>query len=257
MSEGQELNSRAGAADKADPAWKSLFKVGGVAALIATALFVVDIVVLVAGGEAPESAQAWFALLENDRGAGLLQLFFTDIVGVVLVIPVVLALYVVLRRSSPVWSALAIAFAFVGIPLVFATNANYSLITLSDQYAAATTEAERSALLVAGGSVIAAGAGTGPLMATFFLPGGLTMISAIMLRSPIFGRWIAYLGILAHGLDFLHAVAFLVLTPIINAETAYAVGVPLLAIGGTLQLVWYPLIGVKLLQQGRRTAGEM
>jgi hypothetical protein len=238
------------------PAWKSLFKVGGAAALIATALFVVDIIVLLAGGVAPDSAQAWFTVLQDDRGAGLLQLFFTDIVGVVLVIPVILALYVALRQSSPAWPALAIAFALVGIPLVFATNANYSLITLSDQYAAATAEAERAALLAAGESVIAAGAGTGPLMATFFLPGALTMISAIMLRSPNFGRWIGCLGILAHGLDFLHAVAFLILTPITNPETAYAIGAPLLAIGGTMQLVWYPLIGVKLLQLGRRTDAD-
>jgi hypothetical protein len=129
MSEGRLLNSPAANTDIADPAWKSLYKVGGVAPLIATALFVVDIILLVAGGAAPDSAQAWFTVLQNDRGAGLLQLFFTDIVGVVLVIPVVLALYVVLRRSSPAWPALAIAFALVGIPLVFATNANYSLIT--------------------------------------------------------------------------------------------------------------------------------
>jgi hypothetical protein len=221
MSEGRLLNSPAATTDIADPAWKSLYKVGGVAPLIATALFVVDIILLVAGGVAPDSAQAWFTVLQNDRGAGLLQLFFTDIVGVVLVIPVVLALYVVLRRSSPAWPALAIAFALVGIPLVFATNANYSLITLSDQYAAATAEAERAALLAAGESVITAGAGTGPLMATF-----------------------------------LHAVAFLVLTPVTNPQTAYAIGVPLLAIGGTLQLVWYPFVGLKLLQLGRRTDAD-
>lgn len=255
MSEGRPVNSPS-ATDIADPAWKSLYKVAGVAALIATALFVVDIIVLVAGGVAPDTAQAWFTVLQNDRGAALLQLFFTDIVGVVLVLPLILALYVALRPLSPTWSALAIAFALVGMPLVFATNANYSLIALSDRYAAAASGAERSALLAAGESVIAAWAGTGPLMATFFLPGALTMISAIMRRSPDFGRWIAYLGILAHGLDFLHAVAFLVLTPIVNPETAYAIGMPLLAIGGTLQLVWYPLVGLKLLQIGRRTDAD-
>ncbi|MDI7277736.1 MAG: hypothetical protein QME94_17290, partial [Anaerolineae bacterium] len=99
----------------ADPAWRSLYRVGGVAALIATALFVSDVVVLATGGPAPESAHAWFALLQDSRAAGLLQLFFTDLIGIALMVPIILALYAALRRANPACSALAAALAFIGI----------------------------------------------------------------------------------------------------------------------------------------------
>jgi hypothetical protein len=168
---------------------------------------------------------------------------------VALVAPIMLALYAALRRANAAYSALAAALAFIGIALVFATNTNYSLINLSNQYAAATTEVYRSQLLAAAESALATGTwGTGPLMAGFLLEGALVIISIIMLPGDIFGKGIAYLGILAHGLDLAHAVVFLIFIPVFNTDVALAIGTPLLAIGGTLQLIWYPLVGRRLFQ---------
>jgi hypothetical protein len=236
-------------AETTDSTWKSLYRVGGAAALIATVLFLSDVIVLTTGGSMLSSAQSWFTLFQNNKVAGLLQLFFTDLIGVALVAPIILALYAALRRSNAAYSALAAALAFIGIALVFATNTNYSLLYLSHQYATATTEVERSQLLAAAESALAAGTwGTGPLMAGFLLEGALVIISIIMLPGDIFGKGIAYLGILAHGLDLAHAVVFLIFIPIFNTDVALAIGTPLLAIGGTLQLIWYPLVGRRLFQ---------
>lgn len=240
-------------ADVTDPTWRSLCRVGGVAAFIATALFLSDIILLVAGGTPPSSAQDWFALLQDNRLAGLLQLFFTDLIGVALIGPIVLALYTNLRKANAAYSVLATTLAFVGIALVFATNSNYSLIALSDQYASATTEAQRALLLRTAESVIATGtSGTGILMAGLFLEGAFLIISIIMLQGTAFGKGIAYLGIVAHGLDLAHSIVFLIFIPVFNADLALAIGTPLLAAGGTFQLIWYPLVGWKLLQLGRK-----
>ncbi|MDI7277735.1 MAG: hypothetical protein QME94_17285, partial [Anaerolineae bacterium] len=136
----------------------------------------------------------------------------------------------------------------------FAANANYSLIHLSNQYAAARTEAERSLLLAAGESTLATGMwGTGPLMAGLLLEGALLVISALMWPGRAFSRGIACLGIVAHGLDLAHAIVFLVAIPLLSTEVALAIGTPLLAVGGTLQLVWYPLVGRRLLQLGQQS----
>jgi hypothetical protein len=237
-----------------DSAWKSLYKTGGVAALIATGLFLSDIIVLTTGGSMPGSAQDWFTLLQNNKVAGLLQLFFTDLIGVALMAPIIFALYAALRGTNPAYSALATALAFIGIALVFATNTNYSLIYLNNQYVAATTEVHRSQLLAAAEATLAAGmGGTGLLMAGLFLEGALLMISVIMLQGFIFGKRIAYLGILAHGLDLAHTIVFLIFIPVFNTDVALAIGTPLLAIGGTLQLIWYPLVARRLLQLGQQT----
>jgi len=244
------INSDGNAEDTAS-AWKGLYRTGGAAALIATVLFLGDIVVLTTLGSAPSTASDWLALLQNNKVVGILQLFFTDLIGVTLMAPIILALYVALRRANAAYATLAIAIAFIGIALVLATNTNYALIYLSNQYAAATTEVQRTQLLAAAESTLATGMGTGPLVAGFLLEGALMMISVIMLQGNIFGKGIAYLGILAHGLDLAHAIVFLIFIPVF-ADVALAIGTPLLAIGGTLQLIWYPLVARRLFQLGRQ-----
>ena len=238
-----------------DSAWRGFYKIGGIAALIATVLFLSDIVVLITLGPLPSTANDWFTLLQYNRVIGIFQLFFTDLIGMVLLIPIIFALYTALRRANGVYSALAMALAFIGIAIIFATNTNYSLIYLSNQYAAATTEIQRAQLLTAGESTLAAGMwGTGPLVAGFLVESALVILSVVMLqdRTHVFGKGIAYLGILAHGLDVAHSIVFLVFIPLFNSDLAVTIGTSLLAIGGTLQLIWYLLIARRLLQLGRQ-----
>ena len=176
--------------DYTHPSWLSLYRVGGVAAMIATVLFLTDIVVLVISGTPPDSAQSWFTLFQGDKAAGLIQLFFTDLIGVALMAPIVLALYAALRHDNPAYSALATALAFVGMAVVFAANANYSLIYLSNQYTSASTPEEASRILMAAEALFTAGSsGTGVIMASLVLEGALLMISFISCSSlPSLGR---------------------------------------------------------------------
>lgn len=241
-----------GNAGQDDASWKSLYKLAGVAALIATVLFLSDVIVLIALGNTPATASDWFALLQDDPLVGILQLFFSDLIGLTLLIPVFLALYILLRETNRAYTTLATVLAFIGIAIVIATNLGYSMIYLSEQYAAATAESYRSQLLAAGETLLATGAsGTGPLAASLLLETALLILSVIMLRGNIFSKWIAYLGIVAHGLDVAHAIIFIIFIPLFGSALAVTVGVPLLWIGGTLQLVWYPLVGWRLLRIGQ------
>ncbi len=246
----------AGNADKPGKSWKGLYRVGGAAALVATLMFLGDIVILAALGPIPNTAMDWFTLLQTNRAMGILKLFFTDVVGVALMLPFVLALYAALRQSHRAYATLAVLLAVAGIAMFLATNANYTLVYLSQQHAAAATEAQRALLLAAGETALAAGTwGTGPLMAGLLVEGAFLLISALMLRGVIFGRATAWIGIVAHGLDLAHAIAFLVLVLVLDTATALAVGTPLLVVGGTLQLIWYPLVGKRLLELGRGVVG--
>jgi len=238
--------------EAANVQWKGLYRLGGVTAMVTSVLFLSDIVVLVTGVPMPGSASELFALLQANRVAGILELFFTDLVGLVLLIPFIFGLYTILRRANATYATLATIFTFVGIGIVLATNSNYSLIYLSDQYAVASTELQRSQILAAAESVFATSMwSTGFLAAGLLIEGAMVTFSVLMLWSGIFSKWIAYVGILGHGLDFLHSVVLLVLTLVVGPALASAVGGPLLAVGGTFQLIWYPLAALRLFQLGK------
>jgi hypothetical protein len=232
--------------------WQGIFRAGGISALIVTAFFLIDMVVLVAFSPYPETASGWFALLNGRRIAGILSLDIFVLAGFPLCYPLFFALYGALRQVNRVLLALATIFAFSGLAIVISTDKIYAMISLSSQFAAAATDAQKTLLLAAGETVLATSNGTGAKMAGFFLEGAALVISIIMLRSGVFGKLTSYLGIIGHGLDFTRIGLNLILVLLSGLDPAPTLGFILLAIGGPLQLIWYALVGLKLLQLGRR-----
>ena len=238
-------------AETADPAWESLYKVGGAAALIAGVIFRRNLgpeISLFSAQKQPDTMTGWFTLLQNNRLLGLSYLNLFDIVDYALVGLMFLALYVALRRASKSYMAIATTLGFVGIAAYFASNTAFSMLSLSDQYAAATTDVQRSMFLAAGQAVLAInnpGAiyqGTGIYMSFLLLAVAGLIISAVMLRSNIFSRVTAYVGILASAFDLAYCITF----AFVPAMTVY-----LLSAAGLLLMVWHILIGRRLYQLGR------
>ena len=131
-----------------DLRWKSLYKAGAIAALIAGVLYVIEIIGVSATGPPTTTVIGWFTLLHNNQLRGLFDLFFLDMVVTALFVPMYLALYVALRRASPWAMALATILGFVSIAFYFASNRAFSMLSLSFQYSTATTDAQRSSLLM-------------------------------------------------------------------------------------------------------------
>lgn len=220
-------------------AWKPLYKVGGTAALIAAALFVIEIIGVIATGPPPLTVIGWFTLLQHNRLRGLFDLFLLDMVVTALFVPMFLALYAALRRASPYLMALATILGFVGIALYFASNTAFSMLSLSDHYAAVTTDAQRSVLLAAGQAALtglAATQGTG-LQVAFALNAiaGL-IISAVMLRSTIFSKVTAAVGLVGNVLEL----------GLPGVSVPFAVEFAIVGIGGFLLVIWYILIARQL-----------
>lgn len=152
-----------------DLEWKRFFRLGGISALIVTAFFLIDMVILMALSPYPATASGWFELLQKNRPVGLLSLDIFVLAGFPLCYPLFFALYGVLKQTSHVYLAFATVLAFTGLAIVIATDKTYALISLSNQYATAATEGQRSLLLTAGETVLAASSGTGPNVASLFL----------------------------------------------------------------------------------------
>jgi hypothetical protein len=229
-------------AETADPAWRSLYRLGGMAALIIVALALVQIIIFIAwpppGFESDVSTIiGYFTLLENNRLLGLFHLDLLLVVDYVLLVLMFLALYIALRGVSQSFMAIAMALVFVGIAAYFPSNTAFSMLSLSDQYVAATTDTQRTILLAAGQAILVGLQSTTFYVSYILMSTAGLIISTVMLRSNnIFSKVTAYVGILASvlGLGLFVPTIGLLLSLISLIPT----------------VMWYTLIARKLLRLG-------
>jgi hypothetical protein len=236
---------RAICSESAASEWNFLCRIGGIAALILIVYSLATIVQLLVLGGQPATAAEAFRLLQRDRIVGLLRLDLPTVVAMPLYYLLFLGLFAALRRTDCANATLSTSLAFVGVTLLLATPTALSMISLSQKYGTATTEATRNQLLAAGEAILATDIwhGTGAIMGGILVQSGAVLISVVMLRSSVFSRTTAYLGILTHGLDLAHIVCGLFLP---------VSGVVLMAIAGPLYPIWFFLVGRRLLQSAAK-----
>lgn len=187
------------AAARATRPWRALYALGGAAAIAVVALVPVGVAVYFIWPP-PTTVIGYFTAFHDNPLVGLLNQDLLLLVDQVLMIVVTLALYVALRRTSESAMAIAFVMAVAGAVLFIASNTAFNLLGLSEQYAAATTEQERSALLAAGQATLASYQGTAFVMGYLLSGAGDLLIAVVMLRSSIFGKLAAWIGIV-YGLS--------------------------------------------------------
>jgi len=235
-------------AESTDSRWKGLYKVGGAAALVAAMLLATEIIVFIIW-PLPSTVTGYFTLFQSNRLIGLLDFYLLEFLAYALFVPVFLAISVALRRANESYIALATTLAMIGIAVFLATNNPFSMLSLSDQYAAATTDAQRSLFLAAGQAILAStnqravgGFNTGFL---FFSIAGL-MVSAVMLQSKTFSKAIAYVGVLAFAVSLADYFRKVFMPSILLLLLIIA------TVSGILMLIWLVLIARRLFQLGQR-----
>jgi hypothetical protein len=203
-------------------------------------------VVMFAVGPKPGTAQAYFDLLQESRLASVLRGDLLTVTLIGLYLGTFPALYVALRRLSPVYAALATLFTVIAVTGSFATEATFSWLYLGDQYAEATTDAQRAQLLAAGEAVIATDMwhSTAAYAGGILLQGAGIMISLIMLRSGNFSRVTAYAGLVGNALDLVQHLLHPFAPPVSTV---------IQSVMGPFYLVWFPMLGRDLIRLARRT----
>lgn len=232
------LSKIAKAEGDADPKWRNLYRLGGAAALVAAVLGVTEVVIEISGSSltsAPSTALEYFNLLATNRLLGLAILGIFESVFFVLTTLMFLSLYPALRKISRVATITAFILILTGTITYLATNPALSLDSLSIQYTAATSDAQRAILLSAGQAILALGQGTGSSLT--FLLGAIAglMVSVVMFRSKTFGKATAIVGIVANAFGL----------------PGSALGLTVWSINGLLMLVWIIMVGLRLLQLAR------
>jgi hypothetical protein len=132
---------------------------------------------------------------------------------------------------------LAATLAFLSVILYVVTNPAVEIMTLSGQYAEATSDIEQDLLLAASTALLAGWVGTAFHVA--YLVGSIAGIvfGVVMLRSRVFGKAAGYLGVLGN------AVGLGLYLPVI--------GVYISVFSVLFLEIWYFLVGRKLIQLGQ------
>jgi hypothetical protein len=219
--------------------WASLYKIGGISALAVVAIALLQAPIFILFPQ-PTTVIGHFAQFQSNKLLGLVDLDLILILGEAATIPILFALYAALKRVSPAALTIALVFGLGGIGLFFAINPTFSMLYLSDQYAAAATDVQRAAFLAAGEALVANYNGTA--FGLFFILSGIAdlIIAVVMLRSGVFNKVTACLGMV---------VGAMLLVPPLPTLGAFALGLSYIVI--LPSLVWYALIARRLLQLGR------
>lgn len=233
--------------DEQESTWKNLYQIGGWVALTTVLVGVVEIGItfLPGGNVVCETVFDWFALFQNNpfmglRNLGLLNIFFNA-----LAIPTFLALYGVHRQhNSRMLALLAMIVSFIGVAVFYATNRAFAMLDISQQYALATTEAQKAILAAAGQAMLSVGKShtPGTFIAFFLSEAAGVLISIAMLRGKLFSSLNAYAGILGFG--------FLLIFEILTSFWLPLQGIAMILamLGGILNIVWDILLARKLFQ---------
>jgi hypothetical protein len=219
---------------------KSLLGIGAVSALLAAIIFRRNIaaeVSLISNTMPPETTLEWFTLLQHDRILGLILLDTLDIVNYLLVGVMLLTLWFPLKQTGGYKLLPALYVGLVGIIAYIASNPALSLLSLSDQYATATSTAVRDDLLLTGDVILAATESTGKFVGLILIALTDFVMSLFMMRSDVFSRATAYSGLLASLCDFGYFLTISVIP---------MVGILFVSAAGLLLMIWHILIGRRL-----------
>jgi hypothetical protein len=222
-----------------DPSWRSLYRAGGISAV----LFVVSVlvaIVLIVIAPPPLSAD----------GATTLQYIASHkvlyiIEQVLWLAPSVfgavafLALFQALKHLNKSYAALGALAGFVswvlGLAIPTTGGGAPVLVYLSDQYMAASTAAQHTAFATAAEAFIAQN--NTPSASGILAPVGILILSLVMLKG-VFPRGVAYLGIVTGALGIVSEA----LRPMIG---------PGYFVYGLLLPAWFLVVGWKLYRLAR------
>jgi hypothetical protein len=230
--------------ETADPRWKDLYRIGGITSITLAILVIIAVIAFFIWPYKPSltSTINVFTTLQNDRLGGLIALDLPFIVGTLLSVIPLLALYAAPKQVNESYALIALTFGIIAVVSLIPARPISELVSLSDGYAAATTNAARSQYLAAGEALLVFFNGTAWLVDIVFSSISGLIISFLMLRGRIFSKATAYPGIIIN----IAALGFFI--PIMGLLSLF-----LATLGGVL---WQFMAGRRLLQLAQAIAAE-
>jgi hypothetical protein len=219
----------------ATPNWNKLYKISAISALLQLVIVIIYFFVIAVFGGKPDTVEEYLTLLHHDPLAGILRGDIFNLLIVALYLGLFPGVYLALRQVNPIGAAFSTLLTFIAVTLCFASNSDFSMLHLSNQYAIATSEVQKSQLLAAGEAIIAVDMwnSSGAYVSGLFLQGAGVLVSVIMLRNKDFSKVTAVAGILGNGFDLAQHILH-PFSPLIS-ETV-------LMVAGPFYLIWFPML---------------
>lgn len=218
-----------------DSNWNHLYKIGGIAALIMAAIIPIQSFIFVVFPP-PKTVIDFFNLFQRNPILGLLDLDLLLIIENLLLILVFLSLYAALKKINKSLMTVALAFGIVGIVLLLVSReATFSMLTLSNQYANASSEAQRIMYVTIGQTMLTTY--NGGVFDTSYVIGAipLLLIPLVMFKSNDFRKSTAII---------IGISGFLMLVP----PTVGMTGLLLSFLSLIPTLIWLIIVALKLFQ---------
>lgn len=186
--------------------WKTLYKIAGFAVIVMLIIIPTQIAVFILT-PIPSSIESWFSLFNTNWLLGLIHQDMLYIINNIIVSMMYLAFYITLRSTNKSVMTIAILLGFLGISAYFASNKSFELLNISNQYFATSTEAQKSMLLSAGQALLCGWQGTAFLIYYILNGIALIMISYVMLKSTVFSKNMAIIGLISGVLMIIPSVS--------------------------------------------------
>lgn len=228
--------------------WRTIYLVGGVAALLSFMGTVGDIVF---GSNTditliPQTAIERFAEFNESWLLGLYHLDFLNVLTAILMIPAYFALVGLHRNKNLPYALIAAVLTLIGTIIFVSNNTALPMLELSNKYYSVADQSQRTLIAAAGEAMLAQGAhgSFGALMGFMFQSVAGFSMALVLLHGKIFSKLVSWLGVIGTAL----LLIYVILVTFVPALESIAV--IMAAPGGLLALVWTLLIGIKLTKSG-------
>jgi hypothetical protein len=186
-----------------DSRYGPLYRAAGLAALATAVLIPLQIVAFIVWPLPEGGVAEWFELFNRAPFIGLVSFDLAILLEEALLIPIIAALFVLLRRASPSLMVVAALAWLVSVALFVGANTGFEMLGLAHRYAEATG-AERGMYLAAGQAMLSAYMEQG---SSFVVGYSLASVAGIlvgvaMLRTATFPRLAGWAAIVANAIGF-------------------------------------------------------
>ena len=173
-----------------------IFRIGGFASITMLVIMALQIGIYVTWPP-PEAAEDFIALLNQNSLLGLLSLDFLYLINNAVLVLIYLPIYLVLREKESSWTLIALILGLVGIAAYFASNTSFEMLNISRLYAAAGTEAQKTALLGAAQALMAIYKGTAFNVYYVLNAVALLIFAIVMLKKKAFTKAAGIAGLIS------------------------------------------------------------
>jgi len=193
-----------------DSHWKDLYTLGWIVSIVLAIIPIVAVIAYFIWPYAPGvlTTAEIFEMVQSDPVGALMALDFFVLLGGLVSIILLLALYAALKEVHEAYALIALILGLVSVAAIVAGRPIAEIFTLSNQYAA-VAETEQGYYLAAGEALIPTFHGTAWMVYAAGMAISYLITSYLMLRSDIFSRPTAYVGFATNitiGLFFLPAI---------------------------------------------------